>query len=175
MNVQKRSLSEGRLAALLRQFPQRTLGGEIHRLLPRVMRDIGCVAKSQSDSQGRFRFRSIDDALNAVQPVLVQHEVCVSFTCRDHHLSVQRASGGIRCRATLLLELRFWAADGSYVASVAAGEGYDEDGDKATGKAMSNAMKYALFFGLMIPAGAAAGDCEPPVAAASNATSQVSS
>jgi len=128
----------------------------IHEVLPRVMRDVGAIGKSQQNTERNYRFRSIDNALNAVNPVLIDHDVSVSIRCFDHRIQVQRDRdryGNPRtlCRATLLLEVTFWAPDGSSVASTAAGEGLDLNGDKATAKAMSAAMKYALYFGLMIP------------------------
>lgn len=137
--------------------PERGRGASIHQLLPRVMKEIGAVAKANIHRQMAYRFRSIDDALNAIQPALVKHRVAVSFRCYDHRTETQRVRerGAERLlqRTWLLLELTFWAPDGSSLSSTAAGEGLDIDGDKSTAKAMANAMKYALFFGLLIPVG----------------------
>lgn len=130
----------------------------IHELLPRVMRAIGVVEKRREHLEHHYRFRSVDDALNAVQPVLVQHRVSVSFNCFDHRITMHRLADGRGrarsvCRATLSLELTFWAPDGSSVTSTAVGEGCDATGDKASAKAMASAMKHALFYGLLIPVG----------------------
>jgi len=133
-------------------------GQAIHALLPAVMEDVGIIAKSQTNAERNYQFRSLDDVLNAIQPVLVSHGICTSVRCFDHRLQQQRLRdryGNERAisRASLMLELTFWARDGSNIASIAAGEGQDVDGDKATGKAMASAMKYAMLFGLVIPAG----------------------
>ena len=130
----------------------------IHALLPKVMRDVGVIGKSQVNRERNYRFRSIDDTLNTVQPVLVKYGISVSIRCFDHHLDGRREtvrSGRARTvyRASLMLELAFWAPDGTCRSMTAAGEGQDEAGDKATNKAMSAAMKYAILFGLMVPVG----------------------
>jgi len=129
----------------------------IFSLLPQIMQDVGTIEKKQH-GEAAYRFRSIDDAMNAISPVLVTHGVSTSFRCFDHQLHFQRdrdrfGNQHTKCRATLSLELTFWGPDGSHISSTAAGEGVDHDGDKATCKAMSTAMKYALFFGLMVPPG----------------------
>lgn len=133
----------------------------IYELLPKVMADIGAVGRDRTNQQQRYKFRGIDDALNAVHPALVKHGVSMSIEVTEHELekdiTVPPDSSGFenpkQCmvRATLRLRLSFYGPDGSSVSNVAAGEALDYNGDKATNKAMSAATKYALFLGLCIP------------------------
>lgn len=127
----------------------------IYKLMPQVIRDIGAIPKTNRNKAQNYRFRSIDDVLNAIHPVLVKHGVATSFEVTQYktEVSTRQVPGksGLVYRATLLMRVSFWAEDGSSIESTAAGEGLDFGSDKATNKAMSAAFKYACFFGLAIP------------------------
>ncbi len=135
--------------------PQPMPPAEIYKLMPLVIRDVGAIPKANQNKAQNYRFRSIDDVLNAIHPVLVQHNVAISFETTDYKTDVTTRKVGNKesqvYRATLLMRVTFWASDGSSITSTAAGEGLDYGGDKATNKAMSAAFKYACFFGLAIP------------------------
>ena len=130
--------------------------GLINELLPKVMADIGEIAKLRRNTQGSgYNFRGIDDALNHVNPALVKHGVSASVKVhdlqseswdRDGKAGVQRVY-----RVTLIMDLTFTGPDGSQITNSTCGEAIDYGGDKASSKAMSNAMKYGLFFGLCLP------------------------
>jgi hypothetical protein len=62
----------------------------------------------------------------------------------------QTASGGRLLYSILTMRYTMYAPDGSSVAAVVIGEGMDS-GDKASNKAMSVAMKYAMFQLFCIP------------------------
>lgn len=143
----------------------------IYALMPKIMEDIGAIGKAhRTEAAGKYRYRSVEDALNALGPVLVQHGVCTSFSVLELHVEGREEAGDrgkIRVirHAWLRAEVRFHAPDGSSIACVGAGEGVDWDGDKATNKAMAAAYKYAVFLGLSIPLEqGAAGDSDdgPP-------------
>ena len=68
----------------------------IHALLPKVMLDIGVIGKSQVNRERNDRFRSIDDTLNAIQPVLVKHGISDFFRCFNHHLEAHRERSIVR-------------------------------------------------------------------------------
>jgi len=154
--------------------------GEIYKLLPRVMADVGAIPLGHRNKAQSYQFRSVYDVLNAVHPTLVRHGVSLGTSVENYQTAVEReAKAGnqgerLVYRATLLLNVRLSAPDGSSVTFTAAGEGIDYGGDKATNKAMSAAFKYAMFLGLAIPI--APGDADdsdeggaPPVKPASTA------
>jgi DNA-binding phage protein len=145
-------MSTGATATALPTVPH-----QIHELMPLVMADVGAIPKACKNTQQHYSFRSIDQVLNAIHPVLVKHKVSLSIATNDYRTEVVKElkpnNQGDRTiyRTSLRLSVHFWAPDGSRLTSTSAGEGLDYGGDKATNKAMSAAFKYALFFGLAIP------------------------
>lgn len=123
----------------------------IYDAIPKVAKAIGAIGKDRQNQQQGFRFRGIDDVYNACHGPMIDNGVfCtteVSSLVRDER---QSAKGGVLLYTTLLLKVTFWAADGSSVSTVTAGEAMDS-GDKATNKAMSAALKYAFFQTFVIP------------------------
>lgn len=131
----------------------------INLLLPRITRDIGSIKKGRQATGGiRFNFRGIDDALNAISPILTAYGCRCEVYCANQSLERYEkppkgdGPGGFEYHATLEMTVRFIAPDGSSSTNTTIGEGSDMTGsDKATNKAMSAAMKYAMFFGLLVP------------------------
>ena len=127
----------------------------IYKLMPQVIRDVGAIPKANRNKAQGYSFRSVDDLLNVLHPVVVKHDVTISIEVTEYKTEtiVRNVPGkaGMMYRATLLMRVSFWAEDGSNITSTAAGEGLDFGSDKATNKAMSAAFKYACFFGLAIP------------------------
>lgn len=121
-----------------------------------VMRDVGAVGKNQKNTAQGFKFRGIDDMVNALHPALTKHGVFMAPRCvsETHELKeVTRGSGkaGIDKHVTILMEYDFFAEDGSKVTvGPIPAEGLDS-GDKATNKALSAALKYALIQTFSIP------------------------
>lgn len=120
------------------------------------MREIGMVGKDQKNTAQNFKFRGIDQFINALYPALTKHEVFISprLVNETHEiLRVTRASGkeGTDKHVTIYMEYDFWATDGSRVTvGPIPAEGLDS-GDKATNKALSSALKYALIQTFSIP------------------------
>lgn len=121
-----------------------------------VMKDVGAIGKDQKNTQQGFSFRGIDQFVNALYPALTKHGVfmaprAVSYT--QELKDVVRGSGkaGVDKHVAIQMEYSFYAEDGS---SVTVGpipaEGLDS-GDKATNKALSAALKYALIQTFSIP------------------------
>lgn len=128
----------------------------IHELMPKVMEDVGVIAKSSQNTQQKYNFRGVDAALSKVNPVLIRHGISVTVEVIRHRVTIseQQRQGKDpqkQYHATLRMKVTFYAADGSSLVNTLAGEGLDYGGDKATNKAMSAAFKYGLFFGLVIP------------------------
>ena len=121
-----------------------------------VMRDIGSVGKDQKNQAQGFKFRGIDQFVNSLYPALTKHGVFMAPRCvsEQHELKeVTRGSGkaGVDKHVTILMEYDFFAEDGSKVTvGPIPAEGLDS-GDKATNKALSAALKYALIQTFAIP------------------------
>lgn len=125
---------------------------QIGPLMAAVMADVDAVGKTRRNDAQRYTFRGIDDFSNALHPVLSKHGVVL----RPHVVeakpleSYETKSGGTMFRVSVVLDLAFVAPDGSEHVVRTAGEGADT-GDKATNKAMSAALKYALIMTFLVP------------------------
>jgi len=121
-----------------------------------VMRDIGFVGKDQKNAAQGFKFRGIDDMINALYPCLVKHGVFItprSVRFDQELKEVTRSSGknGVDKHVAIMMEYDFFAEDGSKVTvGPIPAEGLDS-GDKATNKALSAALKYALIQTFSVP------------------------
>ena len=125
--------------------------GQIYGALAKVMTEVGVVGKSRKNPQQGYQFRGIDDVVAEVQEVLARHGVVVAPRVIDREREmIATKSGGTMASVRLLVEHTFFAADGSSVVATTLGEAMDS-GDKASNKAMSAALKYALTETLMIP------------------------
>lgn len=128
----------------------------IYKKMSEVMKDIGVVTKDQKNSAQGFKFRGIDQFVNALYPALLNNGVFMSprTTSYSQELrEVTRSNGknGVDKHVALMVEYDFYAEDGSKVTiGPIAAEGLDS-GDKATNKALSAALKYALIQTFSIP------------------------
>jgi hypothetical protein len=145
------------------------MGGSIFKKMSQVMSEIGHVGKDQKNTAQGFKFRGIDQFVNSLYPALTKHGVFMSPRCvkEVHELrTVVRGNGkeGIDKHVNILMEYDFFAEDGSKVTvGPIPAEGIDS-GDKATNKALSAALKYALIQTFSIPTeDMAEGDLESPV------------
>ena len=123
----------------------------IYERIAAIMKDVGAIGKNQTNKQQGFKYRGIDDAYNALQPLLAKHEV---FTLPEvlEERSEERASksGGVLIYRILKIQYTFYTVDGSSVCCIVVGEGMDS-GDKAANKAMAVGHKYALLQTFCIP------------------------
>jgi hypothetical protein len=141
----------------------------IYKKMSEVMRDIGSVGKDQKNQAQGFKFRGIDQFVNALYPALTKHGVFMSPRCvkEEHEIKeVTRSNGkaGVDKTVTIYMEYDFFAEDGSKVTvGPIPAEGLDS-GDKATNKALSAALKYALIQTFSIPTeDMVDGDSESPL------------
>lgn len=125
---------------------------EIYAALIQVMQSVGSIAKDQENEAQKFKFRGIEQVMNALQPALIKHSVLVVPTVTDKDIELRVSAKGTQMTfIRLTMEFRFIAAsDGSSVVATVLGEAMDF-GDKAANKAMSIAYKYACFQVLSIP------------------------
>jgi len=133
---------------------------QIYELIPKIMGDIGHISKDQNNTFHKYKFRGIDDVYDCVGPILAKYGVHILPIVMEHQVAdVQTTSDKAACRVILKVAYRFTAPDGSFVEAVTIGESMDT-GDKAASKAMSAAMKYAVWQTLCIPTKGAQGDIE---------------
>lgn len=108
----------------------------------------------------RYKFRGIDDMYNHLHQLLGEFGLLlVPGECLTVEQSVYEApprfADGVGTRSNhvrVIQRYRWMAADGSTMVVELPGEGMD-NGDKATGKALSMAHKYALIQSLGLPTG----------------------
>lgn len=125
--------------------------GQIYKLMPKVSAAVGAIAKNKFNQQQRFNYRGIDDVLDAFHKPLAEHGVTVLPEYRVlESTEAQSKSGGVLYRVRIAGRYTFVAGDGSSVTAETIGEAMDS-GDKATNKAMSVAMKYAMFQVFAVP------------------------
>lgn len=123
----------------------------IYEKMTAAMADIGAVSKSQTNQQQHFRYRGIDDAMNALYPILAKHGLFLVPEVLDQKREERTTkSGGNLIYSILKVRYTMYAADGSSVSAVVIGEGMDS-ADKSSNKAIAAAMKYAIFQMFCIP------------------------
>lgn len=123
----------------------------IYQLIPKAMADMDAVGKNQFNQQQKFKFRGIDDVMNAMNPVLVRHQIFTVPEVLEQTREHRTTDKGVQLNYSLLkMRFSFFAPDGSHVDAITLGEGMDS-GDKASNKAMAIAYKYALFQVFCIP------------------------
>lgn len=128
-------------------------GGMIFAKMAAVMADTKAVPKAGYNQAQRFNFRTVDDTVATVNAAMTKHGVVLVpevLSCTPSTITDDK--GRIVTSVHVLVAYYFYAEDGSSVQAIMAGEGRDL-GDKATSKALSMALKYALFQALLIPTG----------------------
>lgn len=125
---------------------------KIYAAMINVLRDIKAIGKDKkATGYASFNYRGIDDVYNALNPVMAQHGVfCVPELIDSSREERTNQKDKVVAFVTAKVRYTFYTEDGSSVSCVVAGEGMDS-GDKATPKALSIAMKYALFQTFCIP------------------------
>lgn len=129
---------------------------QIYKKMLEVMNDVGPVTKDQKNTAQGFKFRGIDQFVNALHPALVKNGVFMAPRAVKYEQTlneVTRSSGksGVDKHVSIMMEYDFWAEDGSKVTiGPIPAEGLDS-GDKATNKALSAALKYALIQTFTVP------------------------
>lgn len=123
----------------------------IYESIAAIMQEIPAIGKDKKNQQQGFKYRGIDDVMNALQPILAKNKVfVVPEVLEQSREERQTNKGGTLMYSVMRIKYSFYAEDGTSVSAVVIGEGMDS-GDKASNKAMSIAMKYAFFQVFCIP------------------------
>ena len=124
---------------------------QIHELIVKGMARIGAIGKNSKNAQQGFMYRGIDAVYNALNPVMAELGLFITPEIIDQKREERVTKTGSVLTYTLLtIKYTVYAPDGSNVTLTVIGEGMDS-GDKSSNKAMSIAMKYAMFQLFLIP------------------------
>ena len=127
---------------------------QVYRAINAVAADLAQagIPKTHSNEAEGYEYRSIDDVLNRLAPLLARHRLCVLPRVLRRRAVERRGDGGSTLVAVeLKVAFDFISADdGSRHSVKVFGEALDS-GDKATAKAMAAAFKIAMVQSLCIP------------------------
>ena len=116
-----------------------------------AMGQINAIAKGRNNSMQNFKYRGIDDVMNELHPILAKCGIFIVPTVLEEQRTEGKTSkGGVIYFTRLKIKFTFYAKDGSFFESVVIGEAMDS-GDKASNKALSIGLKYALLQVFCIP------------------------
>lgn len=118
----------------------------VYELMARVMRDVRNVGKNGENKSQDYMFRGVDDAIGALAQPLRDHGVFMTPEVLDFETSVRGRQNAVMMRVAF----HFYGPAGDRVTAITMGEASDF-ADKASNKAMSAALKYALIHTFMIP------------------------
>ena len=110
------------------------------------------IAKNRTNEIDDYKYRSIDDVLDRLAPLLAKHRLCVLPRALERSVT-ERADEQNRLLLHVALRVSFTLTsvdDGTSHVVEAFGEALD-GGDKATAKAMSAAYKAAMVQAFCIP------------------------
>lgn len=125
--------------------------GKIYAAMAGIMNDMVAIGKNSVNQQQGFKYRSIDAAYNALQPIMAKNGVFNTPEVLEKWREERTNSKGTILAFTVLrMKYTFYADDGSYVSCIVEGEGMDS-GDKSSNKAMAIAHKYALMQTFCVP------------------------
>ena len=123
----------------------------IYKAIIGVMAEINAIGKDRKNQQQGFAYRGIDDVMNELHAALTKNKVFVVPEVLNEERSTGKTrSGGDLFYTRLKIRFTFYTDDGSSVSAVVIGEAMDS-GDKASNKALSIGLKYAMLQVFCIP------------------------
>ena len=123
----------------------------IYKSIIDVMKKINAIGKDSYNKTQNFKYRGIDDVMNELHGALSECGVFVVPEVLEENRSTGKSkNGGDLFYTRQKIRFTFYAADGSNVSAVVIGEAMDS-GDKASNKALSIGLKYAMLQVFCIP------------------------
>ena len=127
---------------------------QIYKAITAISADLSGagIPKRHRNERDDYRYRSIDDVLNRLSPLLAKRKLCVLPRVLER-TSTDRLGEGELLLVGVTLRVAFdlvSSADGSSHTVEAFGEALDHS-DKATAKAMSSAYKHAMLQVFCVP------------------------
>jgi hypothetical protein len=124
----------------------------VYRAINAVAADLAKAGIPKTHSNEDYHYRSIDDVLNRLAPLLAKHRLCVLPRVLHRAASQRRGDQGA---SVTMVELKvafdFVSADDGSRHSIKVFAEALDSGDKATAKAMAAAFKTAMIQSLCIP------------------------
>lgn len=120
--------------------------GQIYAALAAVNRAVAAIGKNQTNTGQGWKFRGVDDVMNALHPLFAEHGILVAQV--DREVSIDTA-GKMRL-TTLTTDWYLYAEDGSSICLSTITQGADNS-DKGATKAASLGYKYALLRLFSVP------------------------
>ena len=114
----------------------------IYEKIPKIMQKLGAIGKERMNDFHHYKFRGIDDIVNAINPIFIEEEVSPPKPVvlgADINF-VKSKKGEPMVHAVVTVEYTLIAKDGSQDVASTVGEGADQS-DKAVNKAMTSALK----------------------------------
>ena len=110
------------------------------------------IAKTHTNLRDQYQYRSIDDLLNRLGPLLARHRLCILPRVLERTANEQSGDGDAMLTAvTVRVAYELVSCrDGSTHLVEAVGEALDPS-DKATAKALSSAYKSAMLQAFCVP------------------------
>ena len=123
----------------------------IYTKLADIMKEVDPISKGKTNQQQGYKFRGIDDLYNALHSLFSKHEVFITSEVLESKREERTTkNGGTLIYSIVKVKFTLFTTDGSSVSSIIEGEAMD-NGDKATNKALSVALKYCLMQMFLIP------------------------
>lgn len=140
------------LRKVINDLQNKKSGPAIYAKMLAVKQDIGSVGKDQKNSGQGWKFRGIDQFINALHPILNKHGVGILPEVVQHAEPkfIEGSNGKMSKNTHITVKYTFFAEDGSTVSTTMPAEGVDP-GDKGTNKALSAAFKYCLIQTFCVP------------------------
>lgn len=134
---------------------EHVLDWSVHRCLNAAMRAVTFLGKGEVNSapgQGNYRYRGIDQVINALGPQFRRFHLVVvpRVTDREQTLVVVGAKRSEMASVRVTVEYTIYGPQGDSIVGGASGEAFDS-GDKATSKAMSVALRTFLLQVFALP------------------------
>lgn len=132
---------------------------KIFKQISLITEAVSAVPKDKSGTGINYKFRGVDDLMNALNPLFGKFGVVLSATILNsevlyfENVKLDREGNEIKTKWTsvfLKMKYSLFADDGSSVSFETIGEGRDNS-DKAHNKAMSAALKYFLMHAFLVP------------------------
>jgi hypothetical protein len=124
---------------------------QIHERIAAVCKEAKALGKDGKNQQQHYQFRGIEAVMNHLHPLFARHEIFILPTVLNNQSEERTTKAGSALIYRLVtVRFDFCTTDGSQVSCVVTGESMDS-GDKATNKALSAALKYALSQMLLLP------------------------